>query len=192
MEPVPFLFEKLSTNVEAKISNAKQRLFLMNAALSDINGLQDFYIVNDKFAEEKPEETHALKFQIGSFDKNHITKHLVKLYRRQELKFPVDDYINTISVRSVTPDTVVQEFSDSGLAVRDGTIDVLLIDAEGFDLVILKSFMKLSQLRPPVIIYENLHLSDPDQKEAQALLIHYGYSVWPVGWNSIGVRIADL
>ena len=57
-------------------------MYLMNSALGDINGNQDFYIVNDKFADEKPDETHALKYQISSFDKNHIVKHLLKLHRR--------------------------------------------------------------------------------------------------------------
>ncbi|ETO12795.1 Methyltransferase FkbM [Reticulomyxa filosa] len=192
MEPVPFLFEKLQANVESSMASAKQRLYLMNAALSSANGPQAFYVVNDEFAKEKPEETHALKYQIGSFNKNHIVKHLSKLQRRNELQFDVDHYIDTVTVRGVTPDTVVHEFKQSNLAVRDGTIDVLLIDAEGYDFIVLKSFMNIAHLRPPVIIYENLHLSANDKQQAQDLLVANGYTVWTVRWNSIGVKIADI
>jgi len=117
---------------------------------------------------------------------------LIKLRRRNELQYDVDYYIDSLSVRSVTPDSVVREFTQSKLAVRNGTIDVLLIDAEGYDLVILRSFMKISQVRPAIVIYENLHLSNTDQEQAKNLLVEFGYSVWPVLWNSIGVKIADF
>ncbi|ETO29869.1 Methyltransferase FkbM [Reticulomyxa filosa] len=192
MEPVPYLFEKLKKNVDSQMFKYKERLYLMNAALSDNDGQQTFYIVNEKFAQEKPDETHALKHQIGSFNKNHIVKHLIKLRRRNELKLEVEDYIQPIGVRSATPGTVVREFFQSGLAVRNGNIDVLLIDAEGYDFVVLKSFMNMPSLKPLIVIYENLHLSEADQISAEALLTSFGYSVWPVGWNSIGVKIADL
>ncbi len=81
MEPVPFLFEKLTLAIQT-LPEWDKRIYLLNAALSDHNGEQTFYVVNDKFAKEKPDETHALKYQISSFDKNHIYKHLIKLRRR--------------------------------------------------------------------------------------------------------------
>ena len=82
MEPVPYLFSKLEKSIEKSyetnfgISDYSSRVFLLNAALSDRNGDQKFYTVNDNFAKEMPHETHALKYQIGSFDKQHIIKHL--------------------------------------------------------------------------------------------------------------------
>jgi FkbM family methyltransferase len=196
LEPVPYLFGKLKENV-AKSQNrqsaeTKSRLHLMNAALSDQNGAQDFFIVTDEFAEEKPEETHALKHQIGSFDKNHITKHLIKLYRRGELKHEVDHYITTIKVDAMTPDRVVDSFRKSGVAARDGTIDILIIDAEGFDLSVLQSFMRIADLRPAIIVYETLHLKRDQVDTAQALMEAFGYTVWPAGWNAMAVRAARV
>jgi len=164
MEPVPFLFEKLKTNVQKHIPNYDTRIYLLNAALSDTNDWQTFYIVNEKFAKELPHETHALKYQISSFDKQHIMKHLIVKKNKGELSLPVEDYIDSIKVRSVTPDAVIKEFERSKIAVRDASIDLLLIDAEGFDYVILQSFMKILNIRPPIIVYENLHLKDNEKK----------------------------
>jgi len=192
MEPVPFLFEKLETAVHKHVPNWQERVHLMNAALSDHNGPQPFYIVNEKFALEKPDETHALKYQIGSFDKNHIVKHLIKLHRRGELKEEVDAYIKTIYVEGKTPDKVVEDFETSGKMHRDAKVDLLLIDAEGYDLMVLKSFMAISHIRPLIIYYENLHLKEPEKEEAEKLLQSYGYITWPAGWNTMAVRVCDL
>ena len=76
LEPVPYLFEKLKTNIAKSIPDWEKRIVPINAALSDHDGSQLFYIVNPHFAEEMPDETHALKHQIGSFNKHHIIKHL--------------------------------------------------------------------------------------------------------------------
>ena len=92
----------------------------------------------------------------------------------------------------MTPDNVVLEFFESKIAGRDGTIDILLIDAEGYDLVVLQSFMKIPEIRPSIIIYENLHLKTNEVQEAEQLLTSYGYMVFKVGWNTMGVRVAEL
>ena len=76
LEPVPYLFKTLKKNIAKSIPDWEKRIVPINAALSDHDGSQLFYIVNPHFAEEMPDETHALKHQIGSFNKQHIVKHL--------------------------------------------------------------------------------------------------------------------
>jgi len=192
MEPVPFLFDKLTVSVAKHIPNYQSRIHLLNAALSDVNDWQTFYVVNEKFAKELPHETHALKFQISSFDKQHIIKHLAVKKARGELSGNVDDYIDSIKVRSMTPDKVIEEFGKSTLAGRDGSIDMLLIDAEGFDYVILQSFMKMLSIRPQIIIYENLHLKKNEKTESEEFLHDFGYLTFVCGWNTLAVRVSDF
>ena len=109
-----------------------------------------------------------------------------------QLSQDLDHYISPIDVRAMTPDAVVSEFYDTNIAGRDGTIDILLIDAEGYDLVVLQSFMNIPEIRPSVIIYENLHLKSHEKTEAEQLLQSYGYMMFKVGWNTMGVRVSEV
>ena len=86
----------------------------------------------------------------------------------------LDHYIDGIQVRAMTPDRVVSEFYESSIAGRDGTVDILLIDAEGYDLVVLQSFMQIPEIRPSIIVYENLHLKTFEVKDAETLLRSFG------------------
>ena len=76
LEPVPSIYETLKVNIEKSIKDWTERIVAINAALSDHDGFQTFYVVNKHFGEEMPNESHALKFQIGSFNKDHVVKHL--------------------------------------------------------------------------------------------------------------------
>ena len=192
MEPVPSLFQTLTANIDKEVVQHRHRIIPINAALSDEDGEQPFFVVNSKFAEEAPEQGHALKHQIGSFKKEHILKHLVKLKDKGQLKEDLDDYIDQINVQSMTPNLVIQRFKESGKAARDGSVDVLIIDAEGFDLVVLQKFMEDTSIRPLLLIYESLHLNPEQTERAQALLKSNGYLHFLSGWNSFGVRVANI
>ncbi len=80
-----------------------------------------------------PNETHALKFQIGSFNKGHIEKHLKIKRERGQLSHELDYYIDGINVTTLSAMSVVKKYKQSGKIVRDGSIDVLTIDAEGYE-----------------------------------------------------------
>ena len=192
MEPVPYLFKKLEISVAKTIKDYKDRIHLLNAALSDRDGLQTFYTVNKHFGEEMPHETHALKHQIGSFNIEHIYKHLNVKIKRGQLKNDVNYYITPINVTSMTPLSVVNEFKKSGKSVRDGNIDILLIDAEGYDYILLGSFLDIPIIRPVLVVYEHLHLNEEDKKKAINILESHGYITVGVGWNTFGVRVAEL
>ena len=104
------------------------------------------------------------------------------------MKQAVDDYVEVIYVNTTTSDNVVRLFQESGKAARDGAIDVLIIDAEGFDLTVLQSFMRIAHLRPPIIVYETLHFTSEQIQSAKDLMQRFGYTVWPAGWNALAVR----
>ena len=52
--------------------------------------------------------------------------------------------------------------------------------------------MSIPEIRPSIVIYENLHLKEPEVKQAEEVLKSYGYMMFKVGWNTMGVRVAEL
>jgi FkbM family methyltransferase len=65
-------------------------------------------------------------------------------------------------------------------------IDLLQIDAEGYDLAILQAF-DFSRYRPWVIQYENQHLGAEGAAQAEALLQRQGYRVQACAENTLAV-----
>ena len=54
------------------------------------------------------------------------------------------------------------------------TVDLLQIDAEGYDYEIIKT-IDFQQLRPSIIAFEQLHLSERDRDNCIELLASHGY-----------------
>ena len=88
--------------------------------------------------------------------------------------------------------SLVELYKESGKIVRDGHIDVLTIDAEGYDYIVLKGFLVNTTIRPLMVIYENLHLGNNDKQNAISLLHQYGYIDIDDWWNTIGIRSSNL
>lgn len=137
VEPVPWLFERLKANY-ANQPNAK----FENAAIAGgPPGQKAFYYLSAAAKKALPELPTWFD-QIGSFDKTHIFKHL-----GQE----VEPYI----INSVYPTLPYK-----GLIQKHGIerVDVLHIDAEGYDWEIL-SQVDLELHPPIVILFEHVHLT---------------------------------
>jgi FkbM family methyltransferase len=65
-------------------------------------------------------------------------------------------------------------------------VDLLQIDAEGYDLNILKAF-DFDAFRPAIVNFEHLHLSLPDREEARQLLSGFGYDIHPDESDTLAV-----
>src|SRR5262249_10466973 len=61
-----------------------------------------------------------------------------------------------------------------------GHIDLLQVDAEGFDFEVIKMFLAAGSL-PTVINYEHLHLSDTNRRSCVAWLGGLGYKMLQAG-----------
>jgi FkbM family methyltransferase len=99
---------------------------------------------------------------IASLDRRNITKF--------ERELPgISASIVETPVQSTTLTDVIRQ---CGLA----DIDLVMIDAEGHDLEILKT-LSLSVLQPRLIFLEHSHLATRDREEAVSLLLAHGYRV---------------
>lgn len=96
--------------------------------------------------------------QICSFDKSHIAKH-----------FPNKETTIVVVTAWSLPELLRQR------GIR--SVEVLVIDTEGFDLRVLEQ-IPFTHIRPRLIVYEHMHLSEADQEAAELLLRRQCYTVW--------------
>ena len=154
IEPVGFLFERLKQNYE----NADRFIF-EKKAIAPNRGVIDFYYVSEKAKAELGDALPNWYDQLGSFDKNHILKHLDGILE----PYIISEGINT---------SPLQDIFDKHKVTN---VDLIHIDAEGYDFKVL-STIDFSRYKPSVILYEHKHLSDVDRKSAESLLKQNGYS----------------
>ncbi|MEL6718066.1 MAG: FkbM family methyltransferase [Bacteroidota bacterium] len=136
VEPIPYFFEKLQANY----SNTT-RFQLENVAINEGRKMT-FYWVDQKAKINFPDLPFWFE-QLGSFDKNHILK---------ELGDKIQPYIQESDLEGITVDELLNRNEVS-------KIDILHIDAEGYDWKILSQF-DLKRYCPKFILFEFHHLDD--------------------------------
>lgn len=163
IEPVSYLFERLKRNY-----GKSDRFIFEKQAIAPTMGAVEFFYVSE---EAKAELGGALPYwydQVGSFDKNHILKHLDGI---------LEPYI--LSERIVT--IPLQNILDKHKVSR---VDLIHIDTEGYDYKVLTT-IDFSRNKPSVILYEHMHLSDDEVKSAKSLLEKNGFSCVQYGGDTL-------
>ena len=150
IEPVPFLFKKLNKAFEG-FSNVKT----LQAVISNSTEMVSFYTVSPKFAEDFPFAEHWKKWQLASMDRDMLLKHVDAKYIEEEK---------------------VEAKSGKEILKIVGRIDLLAVDAEGFDDVIVNSFLNVS--KPKFIVFEAKNI---DAKTFEEKLGNIGYKCSPCG-----------
>lgn len=89
----------------------------------------------------------------------------------------VEKRITSIFVRSATFDALLSQHDI-------GTVDVLIIDAEGYDLELLRLFA-FQQRKTRLVLYEHTHLTYREQWQALQLLEEHGFAFEQVGRDTI-------
>lgn len=153
VEPVSFLFERLVRNY-----GFSERFIFENKAIAPNRGVVEFFYVSEKAKAKLGDELPFWYDQLGSFDKNHILKHLDGV---------LEPYIVCESIDTVT----LQDIFDKHAVT---SIDLIHIDTEGYDYKIL-STLDFSKYQPSIILYEHMHLSDVEKNAAESLLRDNGY-----------------
>lgn len=154
VEPVPSCFERLSANFRDS-----RRFFLEQVAIGSTDGAAPFYSVDERAGKVIPNLPEWWD-ELGSFDRDHIVKHL-------------DGMLEPFIVEQQVPVRTL-----SGLLAKHkiDQIHFLQIDVEGYDYEVLKC-VDLGNSPPAAILVEYKNLS-PEHKAAMlALLRQNGYRV---------------
>ena len=146
VEPQPVAFERLVANY-----SDLNGLAFVNAAIAPVPGTRALYVIRD----EAGSVVESLGF-IASFDRAHLERHM--------RHYP-GLHIGSIQVRCVTFQHILAE---------SPSVDLLLIDAESYDLELLKLF-DFERFQPAIVRFEHVHLSRPDWDEAVEILARRGY-----------------
>jgi FkbM family methyltransferase len=130
IEPIPKYFEELKKNLKNK-KNVK----LENCAISKDNEISFLYSVKNNYLNKYDEHIKA----ISSFDIKHLLRHGVK-----------KKHIEKIKVMSSNFRSLIKKYD-----LKD--LDLLYIDAEGYDGKIVLDFFENSKFEP-IIIFEYVHI----------------------------------
>ena len=165
VEPVPYIFKRLAANF-----SDSSRFSLERAAIGESNGEATFYYVDPRAAHEIPNLPEWYD-QLGSFDRNHIIKHLNGVLE----PFIIEE---CVPVR-----TLEHLFRDGG--TKD--VHLLQIDTEGHDYEVLKS-VDLAKLLPLAIYVEHKNISRSDKVEMLKGLRGRGYRIDDCGGDYFAVH----
>lgn len=147
VEPVPYLFERLKQNYAGN-----SRVQFANVAIAEEAMTCTFYYVEASAKLHMPDLPTWFD-QLGSFDRNHITKHLGAV---------VEPFIGTLDIPTVSLSLLLERHEVS-------KIDVLHIDTEGYDWKILRQ-LDLRKYCPKLILFEYKHLQEAERLAALAFL----------------------
>ena len=166
IEPVPYCFDKLKTNF-----HDTRRFSLEQVAIGEPTRVDNFYYVDPNATRTRPELPGWID-KLGSFDRNHIIKHLNGV---------LEPFITECKVE-------VRPLSDVLTTHGIQDIHLLQIDAEGYDFEVLKT-LDFAKHVPFCIFIEHKHLADEIKKEMQDLLDERGYSVQDCGEDYFAVNV---
>lgn len=153
IEPVPSLFAKLHTLYESN-----DRVTTLNAGISPSKSPLKFYTINPKARVELGVECPIWYDQLGSFERENITKHLEGI---------LEPYIDEIDVPIKRLDDILVEYG-----IQD--LDVLHVDAESYDLEVMKT-LDLSRHKPQYIIIEHKHMDKSSKETFIENMVANGY-----------------
>ncbi len=160
VEPIKKYFEELKENYKNF-----QNVRFENSAISRNNDITHLYCVNEKFLSNYDEHIKG----INSNKINHLLKHGVKKAHIEKV------VVNTISFKSLLKKFDINQ------------IDLLYIDAEGYDGEIILDFLDNVDTRP-IIIFEYYHIKNEVFKKLISKLIVEKYIVFDVNENIVCFR----
>ena len=130
VEPIPFYYSKLKENY-----SADNFVKLEKSAITKKSGTISMYTVKKEYLKKYDEHIKGL----SSINKKHLNKHSVK-----------SNHIEEISVECLSPKDLLEKHQIKNL-------DLVYIDAEGYDGDIVVNFLNNLNFQP-IIIFEFIHI----------------------------------
>ena len=162
--PKAILVEPILKNFEDLKSNYynQNNIFFENSAISVNNEVDYLYKVDEK--KLRFYSDHVIG--ISSFDKTHLIKHGISRFHIKKEKVDSISFIELIKKYSIN------------------NLDLLMIDAEGYDGNIVIDFLSNSSLRP-VIIFEYIHIKNKLFEKMINLINSKNYFLFKIDENLI-------
>lgn len=164
VEPIPALYERLLVNY-AGVPN----LQFENAAIGPRDGTATIYAVDPR-----PEDKEWVGL-LTSFERHTILSH-------EDILPDVAERIVEVQVNLLTLRTLVSRHNVT-------SIDLLIVDTEGYDYEILKQIEFSSSWAPSLIIYEREHFDRSTDRAARRLLHNAGYRLAKVRADMLAYRV---
>ncbi len=162
VEPIPQAFEKLKNNYPDT-----KRFRFENVAVNEGQKMT-FYSVDSAAKKSLPDLPYWFN-QLGSFDKQHILKHL---------DGALEPFIRAQELEGVSLKTLFERNQIT-------SISVLHIDSEGYDWKILSQF-DLEKYEPKFILFEHNHLSE-EERNAAINFLQEKYVLFQLGIDILAV-----
>lgn len=164
-----------------KIYERNQGIQTICAAIGPEDGTQKLYKIgfsNMRWA------TGLASFQKENLEKAFSSGKVKAQCERYQISMPDESqHIIAEDVEVVSPETLKKKYSID-------TIDLLQIDAEGYDFEVIKIF-KIDQFHPKAIVFEHTHLSDKDKLSCVSHLKNNHYQVTTFGPNMMAMLHPD-
>ena len=157
VDPIPMSAAKLRANY-----GTCGRFTIVQAAVAASSGTANMYYVDEsalKLIEAANPAAYWLR-AVASLDRLHVLKHLAPEMHAAVKETPVE----CLTVNALLSRNNIQK------------IDLLHIDAEGFDYVILRQF-DFTTLHPRIVLFEHKHLTNQDRRAAKTMMELAGYKV---------------
>ena len=175
LEPQPNVFK----NELSKIYQHNKGIYPICAAIGSEDGSQKLYKI--AFSEDRW-ATGLASFSLDkielAFNNGVVEKNCLK----EGIKIPENpkDRIGFTEVSVISPDTLIKKYQIS-------KIDLLQIDAEGYDLEVIKIF-DIAKTQPEAIIFENENLNPNDLKSCYKMLRENGYKLAKFGRDTLALK----
>ncbi len=175
LEPQPDVFNEFLTKIYAK----NKGITPLCAAIGEKDGTQPIYKVGFS----------SMRWATGlaSFSKEKIAQAfedgiVASNCRRFGIEVPTDksQWISHEDVQVIAPATLIQTYNLQH-------IDLLQIDAEGYDLEVIRIF-DIPKTRPQAIIFENVGLNAADYAACLQLLEEQNYQLKKFGPNTLALQ----
>ncbi|MEM7103593.1 MAG: FkbM family methyltransferase [Bacteroidota bacterium] len=161
VEPQPDLFKKLIRKFKG-VSG----LEFENVAISKTDGKQKFHILTGP-----PEQTPEWVNQLASLNPS-IPAALL------------DDHPH---LRLESYEVACKTIKSLMAPYKNEDFNLLIIDAEGYDGIILKS-IEFETFQPSLIVFEHCHLASTELSDVSAHLEKNNYTLYPMRFNTIAFR----
>ena len=162
IEPVDYLFRRLVAN-----HGPSERFVFEQVAVAEQAGERDFYYVSEQGS--KDPGVPRMSDQLGSFDRSHITNHSALL----------NPYIVSKKVRCEPLEALLNRHNV-------GHIDIIHIDAEGYDCHILRQ-IDFEKHNPRFVLFEHAHLRGDALTESREILKSHGYKLVNCGLDTLAM-----